>query len=274
VKNPRSQSAKGWGVTLVWLSPGLPADRAELASALANGQPSDLAVADPATRFDDLAVGSLCVVTVFEGDLLAQLARRPAGVRLLVVGPQGYAAPDGSGVVTASSIGELAAAIRNETGAAAFASTPFPTAPLDAVGTAAADSVTESAAPKQPSALRTRLIGAGAILAGLAIGGIVIASTEGASAGQGNASAPGGRTFPGGGGFAGQGQGGGQAPGGTGAQGGTIPGGQQLLACLKQQGFTGTVDQLRQSASDPKLRTAFMTCVQQLQTSSQSTGRP
>ncbi len=281
-------------MTLVWLSPGFPADRAELASVLSGGQPADVAdfaVADPATRVDELAVGSLCVVTVFETELLTQLAHRPSGVGLLVVGPQGYAAADGSSVVAASSIGELAAAIRHEA-----TGIPFATAPLDAVGPAAlADAPTVA---KQPSAIRTRVIAAGAVLGGLAIGGIVIASTEGASAGQGN-TAFGGRNFPGGGsgGFQGDAQGGGtfpggQAPnaqGGSGTQGrtstqtgpgaGAFPGGQQLLACLKQQGFTGTIDQLRQSATDQKLRQAFLTCMQQLQTgggntSSQSTGRP
>jgi hypothetical protein len=289
----------------VWLSPGLPADRAELAAAL----PADLVLADhsltdPALRSEheaeihDLPVGSLCVVTVFETDLIARLASRREGVRLLVVGPEGYVAPGaslggpGSGerapelVTTASSVGQLATAIQQ-----LATSTPLQTAPLPAT---ALDTVSsdEPVPVKVPSAKRGRLITAGAVLAGLAIGGIVIASTEGSS----SASANGGRGGFGGangpaggfGGTFGNGNGGG-APGGTGTQGGgrtqggtggtgTIPQAQELLACLQKQGFTGTAGQLLQARNDPKLQQAFLTCVQQLRsggnTSSKITGRP
>jgi hypothetical protein len=297
----------------VWLSPGLPADRAELAAAL----PSDLVLADhsltdPALSSDheaevhDLPVGSLCVVTVFETDLVARLASRPQGVRLLVVGPEDYVAPGaalgGSAfgerapelVTTASSVGQLATAIQQLATFTALQPTALPTAALP---TAPLDTVSSDkpAAPEAPSAKRGRLITAGAVLAGLAIGGIVIASTEGASSasanggrggfGGGNGSAVGG--FGGGGTF-GNGNGGG-APGGTGTQGnggtqggpggtGTIPNSQELLACLQKQGFTGTAGQLLQSRNDPKLQQAFLTCVQQLRasgnTSSKITGRP
>jgi hypothetical protein len=291
----------------VWLSPGLPADRAELAAAL----PFDLVLADhsltdPALRSDheaeihDLPVGSLCVVTVFETDLIARLASRPQGVRLLVVGPEGYLAPGASLggpafgerapelVTTASSVGQLATAIQQ-----LATSTPLQTAPLPAT---ALDAVSrdEPVPAKVPSAKRGRLITAGAVLAGLAIGGIVIASTEGASSASANGGRGGfgGGNGPaggfGGGGTFGNGNGGG-APGGTGTQGGgrtqggtggagTIPPAQELLACLQKQGFTGTAGQLLQSRNDPKLQQAFLTCVQQLRgsgnTSSKITGRP
>ncbi len=99
-------------MTLVWLSSGLPADRSELAAALPSAfslVPPNPA-ADPNTPADVgvLPVGSLCVATVFETALLAQLADRPAGVGLLVIGPTAAA-----GVTAASSVPELAAAIQH-----------------------------------------------------------------------------------------------------------------------------------------------------------------
>jgi hypothetical protein len=275
-------------VTLVWLSPGLPADRTELAASL----PSDLALfsmpsLDDPAALDALAVGSLCVATVFETDLLHQLARRPAGVRLLVVGPPDRPshlppppvgrAPDA--MSPAASLSELAAAI-------AGAATAEPTAVLTPVVPSA-----------DRSRLRSRLVAAGAVLAGLAIGGIVIGATEGSSAASANRTPIGNGNFGGGGNFPG---GGGNFPGGGGAQGG-VPGGapgggnfggpggqtgtggnttggaieQELLTCLRQHGFTGSANQLRQQAADPQLRQAFETCLQQLRnSSSQLSGRP
>ncbi len=276
-------------MTLVWLSPGLPADRTELAASL----PSDLALFsmpsfdDPAA-LDALAVGSLCVATVFETDLLNQLAHRPAGVRLLIVGPPDRPSqlpPPPVGRVPdamspAASLAELASAITR-------AAAGEPTAPL-------APAV--AAGPKG-SRLRSRVAAAGAVLAGLAIGGIVIGATEGSSSAsartgigngnfrggnfgggnvQGGGTLPGGGTIPGGGAAPGGGNFGG--PGGQSGTGGTTTRGalgQELLTCLRQQGFTGSVNQLRQQAADPQLRQAFETCLQQLQSSSsQVTGRP
>jgi hypothetical protein len=253
-------------VTLVWLSPGLPADRVELAAAL----PSDFVLAPPAavapddaSRISALPVGSLCVATVFETDLLARLTSRPEGVRLLVIGPEGYRPPSvpfgeraPDLVLSASSVGELATAIQQST-------PPGWTAPLSA---------SEKPAP---SSKRGRLITAGAMVGALAIGGIVIASTEGATAASANS------------GFGGRGVTGGNLPGGrtfggggtqAGVPGVTAAGGQELLACLKKQGFTGTVNQLLQNRNDAKLQQAFMSCVQQLRggggAPSQTTGRP
>jgi hypothetical protein len=271
-------------VTLVWLSPGLPADRTALAASL----PSDLALFsmpsfDNPAALDALAVGSLCVATVFETDLLNQLARRPAGVRLLVVGPPdrpSHLPPPPLGRVPdamspAASLAELAAAI---TGAASAE----PAAPLAPI-----------AASPNRSRLRSRVAAAGAVLAGLAIGGIVIGATEGSSSAsartpigngnfgrgnipgggnfQGGGNLPGGGTVPGGGNFGG-------GPGGQTGAGGTSTRSaidQQLLTCLRQQGVTGSANQLRQQAADPQLRQAFVTCLQQLRnSSSQVTGRP
>jgi hypothetical protein len=274
-------------VTLVWLSPGLPADRTELAASL----PSDLALfslpsLDDPAALDALAVGSLCVATVFETELLTQLAHRPAGVRLLVVGPPdrpsqlpplpGGRAPDA--MSPAASLSELATAIA---GAAALEPT---------VATVSTVAMLTPAVPSADrSRLRTRLVAAGAVLAGLAIGGIVIGTTEGSSAASANRTPIGNGNFGGGGNLPGGGnaQGGvpGGAPGGNfggpgGRQGtgnGTARGatGQELLTCLRQQGFTGTANQLRQQATDPQLRQAFETCLQQLRnSSSQLSGRP
>ncbi len=81
---------------------------------------------------------------------------------------------------------------------------------------------------------------------------------------------PAGRNFGGGGNFGG-------GPGGQAGPGGTARGAieQELLTCLRQQGFTGSANQLRQQASDPQLRQAFETCLQQLRnSSSQLPGRP
>ncbi len=271
-------------VTLVWLSPGLPADRTELAAAL----PSDLALftmppLDDPAALDALAVGSLCVATVFETELLNQLARRPAGIRLLVVGPPdrpSYLPPPPVGrppdaMSPAASMSELAAAISGAA-AAAPAGMPAPT-----LGT--------TAATPDRSRLRSRLVAAGAVLAGLAIGGIVIGATEGPSAASATNGVGNGRF--GGGPLPGAGAGGGQLPGAGGPGGGNFsgagPGGQtgagttrdaieqEITACLRQQGFTGSVNQLRFRAADPQLRQAISTCLQQLGTSSrQLSGRP
>jgi hypothetical protein len=193
-------------VTVVWLSPGLPADRTELAAAL----PSDFLLAadstDDASEISALPVGSLCVATVFETELVARLVSRPDGVRLLVIGPEGYQPP-------AVTIGERTPELM-----------------------LSASSVGELATASTKATRRERLITAGAMVGALAIGGIVIASTEGASSASANTGVGGrGGGFPGGGNFGGNfggltGNGGGTQ--GQGSQGG-IPGvtaanGQQL----------------------------------------------
>jgi hypothetical protein len=280
VKSRRSHPAKAGYVTLVWVSPGLPADRTELAAFL----PSDvglvpLILETPEAVFE-LPVGSLCVATVFEPDVLARLAERPQGVGLLVVGPEGHpglfaAATDPRAAditMSASSVGEVAAAIRR-----AMAAQPAP-APVTAVPV------------RTPR--RSKLIAVGAVLAGLAIGGVVIAATE--SSQPANASANAGPGFGGGFGGGGGGVGGGGfggpagppgtggqqgAPGGTGGAGGQAPGAnlgafeQELLTCLRQQGITTPTNQLLQNSGDPKLRQAFFTCVQQLGLSGRRGGR-
>lgn len=265
-------------VTLVWLSSGLPADRSELAAALPPGfslvpiSPS----ADPNTAADVgvLPVGSLCVATVFETELLAQLAGRPAGVGLLVIGP---AAADG--VTAASSIPELAAAI-SQAATSPAAAPAFPAFPAVPVTAAATDPETaETPAPVDERArtpLRTRLIAAGAVALGLGIGGIVIGTTEGTSAataarggGFGNFAPQGGA---GTGGFAGGGFRG-QLPAGI----ANSPAARDVVACLRKQGITTPTSQLLQNSSDPKLRQAFVVCLSQLRggaTSSPVTGRP
>jgi hypothetical protein len=270
-------------VTVVWLSPGLPADRTELAAALA----SDFVLAadstDDASEISALPDGSLCVATVFETELVARLVSRPHGVRLLVIGPEGYQPPavtigerTPELMLSASSVGELATAIRQ------ISPLTWATPAVDLTSTAATHST--KANPR-----RGRLITAGAMVGALAIGGIVIASTEGASSasadtgfgGRGGGNFGGGNF--GGGNFGGLPGNGGGTQGGQGTQGGipgvTAAGGQQLLECLKKQGFTGTARQLLQSRGDPKLQQAFMMCVQQLGTNgasapSQTTGRP
>lgn len=270
-------------MTLVWLSPGLPADRTALAAAL----PSNLALfslpsLDDPAALDALAVGSLCVATVFETELLNQLARRPVGVRLLVVGPPdrpSHLPPPPAGRVPdamspAASLSELAAAIAGAASAA-------PTATL-----------TRAVPGADRPRLRSRLVAAGAVLAGLAIGGIVIGATEGSSSasanrapiggvggnfGGGNFGPRGGGNLPGGAGGNFPGGPGGQTGTGTGTGSGTGRGAieQEIVACLRQQGFTGSVNQLRQRAADPQLRQAFATCLQQLgNSSSQLSGRP
>lgn len=275
-------------MTVVWLSPGLPADRTELAAAL----PSDFVLAadstDDASEISALPVGSLCVATVFETELVARLVSRPEGVRLLVIGPEGYQPPAVTFgerapelMLSASSIGELATAIQQ-------ISPPTWAAPAaDLTSTAATPSTAGNTSTKA-NTRRGRLITAGAMVGALAIGGIVIASTEGASSASANTGfGSRGGGFPGGGfpggGLPGGGLPGGGTPGGQGTQGGipgvTAAGGQQLLECLKKQGFTGTARQLLQSRGDPKLQQAFMMCVQQLDpngpsTPSQPTGRP
>jgi hypothetical protein len=273
-------------VTLVWLSPALPADRTELAASL----PPDLALfslpsLDDPAAIDGLAVGSLCVATVFEGELLEKLATRPEGVRLLVVGPPDYPGqlptptvgrpPDA--MTPASSMSELAAAISQA-----------------AMGSAPTAGMAVVAAPAR-ARMRSRLAAAGAVLAGLAIGGIVIGVTEGSSSasaqGALNNNGPQGGSNggqfqgPGGGNFGAPGGGTFNGPNGTG-QNGTAPNGtgrrfdrdgieQQLLTCLRSKGFTGTADQLRVRQADPKLRQAFAACIQQLSNgSSQLPGRP
>lgn len=299
-KSRRSHQPDAARVTLVWLSPALPADRTELAASL----PSDLALfsmpsLDDQAAIDGLAVESLCVATVFEPELLEKLATRPEGVRLLVVGPPDYPGPLPTPTVgrppdamsPTSSMTELAAAISQAASGNAH------TAEMAAV---------VAAAPAR-SRLRSRFAAVGAVVAGLAIGGIVIGVTEGsssASASNGLNGGPrggfNGGQFPGGG--TGGGQGGGQLPGGGtfngGPGGGTANGpngtgqngtGQngtggrfdrgaierQILTCLRSKGFTGSADQLRLRAADPQLRQAFATCIQQLgSASSQLSGRP
>jgi hypothetical protein len=271
----------------VWLSPGLPADRTELAASL----PSDIALfsmpsLDDPAAIDGLAVGSLCVATVFETELLNQLGRRPEGVRLLVVGPpdppsQVPPPPVGrppEAVSAAGSMSELAEAITHAATGTTSAT------PLGAPATALAAS-----APAR-SGLRSKLVAAGAVLAGLAVGGIVIGVTEGSSsASAGNPTNGRFGQFPGGGQIPGGGQGNGQIPGGGGGGNGQFQGGgpqtggrfdrqaieQQILTCLRKQGFTGSADQLRLRAADPALRQAVATCIQQLgNSSSQLPGRP
>lgn len=292
-------------MTLVWLSSGLPADSSELAASL----PSDLTLVPPNSSADPnsaadvgvLPVGSLCVATAFETELLARLAQRPAGVRLLVVGPEGHlGAPSGvtapaappfgrpADVVTsASSIGDLVTAIR------AAAQSPVPAPGFPAAPVTSPAIVTQ----RVRGPLRTRLLAAGAVLVGLAIGGIVIAATEGTSTAT---AGPAANRFGGGGGFGGQAPGGaalggaGTVPGGPGTvQGGpgTVGGGgvgggvggvagQELLTCLRQHGITTSTSQQLRNTNDPKLRQAFLTCVQQLgisgpgRASSQVTVRP
>ena len=102
---------------------------------------------------------------------------------------------------------------------------------------------------------------------GLAIGGIVIGTTEGTSTATSAVSAPGFGNF-GNNGFARGGAGGG---GGAGGAGGQLPAGiangaaaRQIVACLRQQGITIPTNQLLQNSGDPKLRQAFETCVQQM----------
>ncbi len=284
-------------MTLVWLSSGLPADRSELAAAL----PSQFSLvppnpaADPNTAADVgvLPVGSLCVATVFETGLVAQLADRPAGVGLLVIGPTA-----GDGVTEASSVPELAAAIQQAANTPAVAP-EFPTAPLPfAAGLTAPAAADLTAAGDTPVAadgrtktpMRTRLIAAGAVALGLAIGGVVIGTTEGTSAatatrggGFGNfgGQLPGGQV-PGGSGAGGAaGAAGTGGAGAAGAQGGARSpfGGaatREIVACLRRQGITIPTNQLLQNTGDPKLQQAFFTCVQQLRGGSSSaiTGRP
>lgn len=260
-------------MTLVWVSPELPADRTELASFL----PSDIGLVplriEPPEAVFELPVGSLCVATVFEPDVLARLAERPQGVGLLVVGPEGH--PGLFAVATdtrpadvttsAGSVGELAAAIRR-----AVAADP------------AAAPVAATVPERTPK--RSKLIAVAAVLAGLAVGGVVIAATE--SSQPANASANAGSRLGagfggGGGGFGGlagpPGAGGQQA--GPGSAGGQAPGSnfgafeQELLTCLRQQGITTPTNQLLPNSGDPKLRQAFFTCVQQLGLSGRRGGR-
>ena len=271
-------------MTLVWLSPGVPADRSELATA----HPADITVlplgpiqdsGSPSSAFSKdyapaaigaLPVGSLCVATVFETELLASLAQRPPGVRLLVIGPpeqEPPALPPGGRpadlVAGASSVGELGAAVLQTL--ALPLTEPVPA--FAAAGVAMAEPDAREPDRARRVRLRSRLVAVGAILAGLGIGGIVIAATESSS----NAS-PSAAAFPGSGNFGGGNFGGGQGnSGGTGGFGGQAgPGnrldrfGPELLTCLRQQGITGTPGQLRQNAGDPALRRAFLTCVQQL----------
>ncbi len=270
-------------MTLVWLSPGLPVDRVELADAL----PPDLTLVEPGrdhvgAGVDALPVGSLCVATVYESSLLDRLAFRPGGVGLLVVAPPGqplpYAGPGSrpiDAVATTTSVGELVTALRRATG------WTEPAAGDEPAAAAAASSRT------RPAWLRGRLAGIAAILVGLAVGGVVVASTEGSAAtatgGGGGQFAPPG-TGAGGAGTGGAGTGstgtGSTGTGGTGT--GTSTFQQQLLTCLQKQGLTGDLSQLRQQAADPKVRAALQTCLQQSGSTlpggagvpSQSTGRP
>jgi hypothetical protein len=177
-KTGRSHPSDADRVTLVWLSPALPADRTELAASL----PPDLALfsmpsLEDQAAIDGLAVGSLCVATVFEAELLEKLATRPEGVRLLVVGPPDYPGPlptpavgrSPDAMTPTSSMTELAAAISQA------ASGIAPTAGMAAVAPTPAR-----------SRLRSRFAALGAVLAGLAIGGIVIGVTEGSSSASAN----------------------------------------------------------------------------------------
>ncbi len=246
-------------MNLIWLSPGLPADRDELAGALpphfsvlsAGAGAEAAGLAGPTVTYgpeqvDALPVGSLCVATVFETDLLARLAHRPAGVRLLVVGPEGQldvppVPPGGRApdlVAPAASIGDLAIAVQHSM--SAFPGAPgddllitAPFTPFDAAATAGAAPPVGS---RRPPWRGSKLLGAGAVLAGLAIGGIVLAATEGSSSAGPNRTAfngpnfggnANGNQFPGNGGQGLTGNGG--TGSGTTGNGGTGPGGTSPL---------------------------------------------
>ena len=160
-------------MTLVWLSPGLPADRVELADAL----PANLTLVAPGpdhvgAGVDALPVGSLCVATAFETALLTRLAYRPAGVQLLVVGPPGQALPlhgvNGRPVdatATTGSVSQLVTAMQRVT-----------TGAPPVIGAAVGPAVRT-----RPAWLGGRVAGVAAMLVGLLIGGGVIAATEGSA---------------------------------------------------------------------------------------------
>jgi hypothetical protein len=115
------------------------------------------------------------------------------------------------------------------------------------------------------------------MLAGLAVGGVVIATTEGSAAGQVTGAGAGGFGPRAGFGVPGQPVPQGQMPGAPGGRvgRGTATVDQQLLSCLRQQGISAPANQLRLRFNDPQLRQAFETCRQQLGgPPSQRTGRP
>lgn len=283
-------------MTVIWMSPRLPADRSALAASLGPDTEISSAPLPPAGA-------SVAVATVFERPLLEQLAAVPGAGVLLLLKPPGTATPMDlpftSGpltVVEAADVAEVATAIRGVldgppapwAGSEAPAATPsgwllapveHPTGELPA----AADVAAVSAAGGRSHSTRRNWLASGGIIAAAALAAVVVLATQGGASGTSQTG------FRGPGGFGGRyGFGNGSAPGGisggTGLPGsGVAPGnGQQsnagsgsddstraaqrqaFLDCLKKNGVD--TRNLRQGQrprldpSDPTVASAFQAC--------------
>ncbi len=245
----------GPGMTLLWLSPGLPIDRDALAADLGPSvQVATQAFPPPGT--------SLAVATVFERELLSRLASVPGAGATLLFRPPGTAAPqdlprsDGPVELSeASDVADVSAAVRRmlDGGTAAWPSA----AALVGAGVAAG----AGAAPEQRAAKR-RWLASGGVVAAAALAAVVVLATQG---GASNTAATGFR----GGGPGGMGGYGFAGPPGTagGSSGSGVPTDgqrQAFLACLQENGVDTSAmtsgQRPRLDPSDPATAAAFQAC--------------
>ncbi|HSP37940.1 MAG TPA: hypothetical protein VLR26_09310 [Frankiaceae bacterium] len=286
-------------MTLIWLSPGLPADRSSIAASLGPAVEVSSAASPPEGA-------SVAVATVFERSLLDRLAAVPGAGTLLLLKPPGTATPwdlpvlsGPSTVVEAADVNAVVAAVQGQ-----LAGSPAPWPAIDRLGDSApggwllqrpAEAPTGELPSAEPVGLvtagagsrtsRRNWLASGGIIGVAALAAVVVLATQG---GASNASADGrgGPAFGGrggygfaGGGFPGMGGTGstGQAPSGTGQSGtgqsGTGQSGtgtdraaerQAFLDCLKNHGVdTSTMTSGRQTRldpSDPRMPSALKAC--------------
>jgi hypothetical protein len=284
-------------MSLIWLSPRLPADRAALAASLGRDVEISSAPLPPAGT-------SVAVATVYERPLLEQLASRSGGGALLLLKPPGTATPADfpaagdrpTRVSEAADVGAAADAIRS---ALTEATGVWPEPTPD--GGAQASSGWLLAGPQNPTGelpaaavpaprrnSRRAWLASGGIIGTAALAAVLVLATQGGASGTSNTGfrGPGGVAggLPGGGfgeGATGSGSTGsgsaGSGSAGTGSTGsGATPQGglgstdrsaarQAFLDCLSKNGvdvsgLASGQGRPRLDPSDPTMATAFQAC--------------
>lgn len=284
----------GLCMTLIWLSPRLPADR----SAIANGLGPAIEISS--AEFPPAGT-SVAVATVYERPLLDRLAAVPGAGVLLLLKPPGTATPldlpftsGPSSVVEAADVSQVTAAIQDsltrtsalwpavDPGAVSGPSGWLQDRPdihpgdLSRTGELGAPELVgagAAAGPSRPS--RRHWIASGGIVGAAALAAVLVLATQGGASGTSNAGfrAPGGAQGGYGfGGFPGGLPGSGTGQNGTGSAGSGSAGStdraaerQAFLDCLTKNGVdTSTFTSGRRprlDPSDPTMAKALQACV-------------
>lgn len=255
-------------MTVIWLSPALPVDRAHVAALL-----SDQHTVAPPTDLPPRE--SLAVATSDERQLLQALAARPADISLLLVAPAGrevprevteQVRPEAVGTITGDQAAAdlIAATAGRRRGATAwpdYRGSTTPAAAAGALGTGAGGDGQGLRGRPRIQLLASALVAIAIIVAAILVVTNNNSSSAAATSGSGTAAtgqgALGGTTGEGGGTAAGGGA------TGTGRSALTTAQLTKLVACLKEKGVTvssGTTTLPRLDMSNATVRAAMQSC--------------